>query len=68
MAYFIASRFPLASWDSQVLQGREGFTNSQIRLTDSKVSERKEPGIELGLCSDFLCDSPALFNAISPSY
>lgn len=27
MTYFIAPRFPFASWDSQLLQGREGLTD-----------------------------------------
>lgn len=60
MTYFIAPRFPSASWGQPGPTGKEG-------LADPWVSERKEPGIELGLCSDFLCDSPALPDAISPT-
>lgn len=45
--------FIAASWGQPGPAGEEG-------LADPWVSERKEPGTELGLCSDFLCDSPAL--------
>lgn len=51
VTFFIAPRFPSASWRQPGPAGEEG-------LADSWVSERKEPGVGLGLCSDILCDSP----------